>query len=156
MKKLTIITLLALAVIGSSASAYNYTIVNKTNEKITVEIKPTWATAYSWVLAPSGTTIPASEALPSSVIVPPGIDDIPQAEFGDTHVFKYTGASIGLCLTQNSIKINGIIVPAYQKPDTRIGIPKVQVGIEAMGNACGDKTIWIEGSSLKGFSAQEK
>ena len=155
MKKLTLMTLLALAGIGSNAFAYNYTIVNKTNEKITVEIKPTWATAYSWVLAPSGTTIPASQAAPSSLVVPPGIDDIPGTEFGDTHVFKYTGASIGLCLTQNSIKINGIIVPAYQK-DTRIGTSKVQVGIEAMGDACGDKTIWIEGSSLKGFSAQEK
>ena len=135
MKKLTLMTLLALAGIGSNAFAYNYTIVNKTDEKITVEIKPTLVPAYSWVLAPAGTTISASEAAPSSLIVPPGIDDIPGTEFGDTHVFKYTGG----CLTQNSIKINGIVVSTYTRT--------AGVRLEGMASICGDRTIWIEKSS---------
>ena len=127
MKKLTLMTLLALTGISFSASAYNYTVVNKTNQKITVSIISAASTTYSWVLAPSGTTIPASQAASSSLVVPPGIDDIPGAEFGDTHVFKFTGIDAKLCLSSNFIDVNGKVVDAVGGP----------------AGFCGDKTVSI-------------
>jgi hypothetical protein len=147
MKKFTIMTLLALAVIGSSASAYDFTVVNKTNQKITVSVTPTAGPTYSWVLAPSGITISASEALPSSLIVPPGIDDIPGNEFSDTKVFKFTGVNSGLCLNNDSIKVNGKTVD-FTTPSTfdtgmETLVSVVSLGLMGEIDYCGDKTILI-------------
>jgi hypothetical protein len=143
MKKLTLMTLLALAGIGSNASAYNYTVVNKTNQKVTVAITPSAGPTYSWVLAPAGKTIPASQAMPSSLIVPPGIDDVPGTAFGDTHVFKY-GA---LCLNKGSIKVNGQTAdftwPGQGSLVKEIIYDVLSVGSAAVGIYCGDKTISI-------------
>jgi hypothetical protein len=157
MKKFTIMMLLALAVIGSSASAYNYTVVNKTNQKITVSVTPTAGPTYSWVLAPSGTTISASEAAPSSLIVPQGIDDIPGAEFSDTKVFKFTGINSGLCLNEGSFKVNGKTAEFTRITGEDLAIEIIggigSFGIMTMADYCGDNTISISQNAEGSFIA---
>ena len=159
MRKLTFVILLALAEISFSASAYNYTVVNKTNQKITVAITPFSGSTYSWVLAPAGTTIPASQATPSSFVVPPGIDDIPGTEFGDTKVFQFTGTNSKLCLKIGSVKVNGksadFTWPGHGDYAMDVVYDVLSKGTAPVGIYCGDKTISISQNPDGSFAASE-
>jgi hypothetical protein len=159
MKKITLMTLLALAGISFNASAYNYTVVNKTNQTITVSVTPFSGSTYSWVLAPSGTTIPVSQAAPSSLVVPPGINDIPGTEFGDTKVFQFTGTNSKLCLKIGSVKVNGKAAdftwPGHGDYAMDVVYDAILKGSAPVGIYCGDKTISISQNPDGSFAASE-
>lgn len=84
MKKFTIVMLLALVGIGSSASAYTYNVYNATDTARTVTIKPLGAVGTTYI---------------TKTIQPGAVEPF---DFGSSPA----------CLNQNSIEVDGVKVAA--------------------------------------------